>query len=359
MPRGTLWLGRGMDIVAVTQKIEELATDHPFGQLQTIRGRLKGTSKLGSRIFRPQSRFRVIEDGHDWSYAFHFGGRRELQFNLGFEDHGKTLRYGVAFSFKGSRSLPSLDVLRNPFERFNRFVKRNPAYLSRFSMWHYEGGRNRSERLQVRPIPDALFEWGVFVFVGSTQPARARSIDYGRILDDLDWLMPLYEFVEGKGNALPVKQSKSGFVFQPGCSIRTFSAKAILQGGIVEIDLRHKRIQKALHSYLASRFGASNVRTELSGSGTSVDVAVQRGPKLWYYEVKTSTSVKDCIREAMGQLLEYSYWPGSQTAEKLIVVGEKPIDSDSRKYISTLNKRFGIPIEYQQFNLLRGELAPA
>jgi hypothetical protein len=345
-----------MDIVAVTRRIEELATGRPFGQLQAVRGRIKGTSRLGSRIFRRQSTFRVIEDGHNSSYAFHFGGRQELQFNVGFEDNGKTLRYGVAFSFKGSRSFPGLDVLKMSFERFNQFVRRNPAYLSRFHMWDHQEGLGRSERLSVRPIRDDLFHWGPFVFVGNFQPARERSIDYGRILDDLDWLMPLYEFVEGKGRALTVKQSNSGFKFRPGCSIDTFSAKAVLTGRAIEIDLRQKRIQKALHSYLVSHFGKKNVGTELRILNRAVDLAVRKEGKLWYYEVKTARSVQQCIREAVGQLLEYSYWPRLREADRLMVVGEQAPTADSRKYISILRKRFKIPVEYQQFNLSSGEL---
>src|ERR1700728_1387916 len=109
-----------MDIVALTRKVEQLATDRPFGQLQMIRERLKGKRGLGPKIFRPQTVFRKSEKGHDWSYAFHFGGRREMQFNLGFEDDGKTLRYGVAFSFQGSRNFGSLDLLRPSVRRFNR-----------------------------------------------------------------------------------------------------------------------------------------------------------------------------------------------------------------------------------------------
>jgi hypothetical protein len=336
-----------MQLWPVIERIEELAAGRPFGQLPQLRKQLKSLGQVHRQIFYFVRSPKTPKA--EWSYAFHRGGRHELQFNVGLEDTGQALRYGVAFSFQGSRNLTSLDVLQRSVERFNQFVRRNPAYLSRFSMWSYESGRGRSDRLAVRPIPKELFRWGIFVFVGSIQPARSQSIDYSRILDDLDWLIPLYEFVEGKEKALPVRQTKSGFIFQPGCAIKTFSAKATFRARTSEIDLRHKRIQKALHSYLASQFGAGNVRTELSGSGTFVDIAVQKGKKLWYYEVKTSMSVKECIREAMGQLLEYSYWPGSRNAEKLIVVGEEPIDSDSRKYILILKKRFRIPVEYQQF----------
>jgi hypothetical protein len=338
----------------VVERIEGLAIGHPFGDLPRIRKEIKKLRNVHRRIFYPPRSLNVAKA--EWSYTFHYGGRRELQFNMGFEDSGQTLRYGVAFSFQGSRNLTNLEVLRRSVERFNTFVKKNPAYLSRFSMWTYEPARGRTERSAVRPIPEQLFRWGVFVFVGRTQPARARSIDYARILDDLDWLMPLYEFVEGGGKALPVKQSNSGFVFQPGCSIHTFAAKATLPERTIEIELRQKRIQDALHRHLVSRFGAENVGTELRIPNRFVDLAVRKGSRLWYYEVKTSQSVKQCIRDAVGQLLEYSYWPGSQEAKKLIIVGEQRMDPEAAEYLSFLRRKFSIPIEYQQFNLKTGEI---
>ena len=346
-----------MQMWPIIERIETLASGRPFGQLPQLRKKLKNLGQAHRRIFY------FVRSPHtpkaEWSYAFHWGGRHELQFNVGLEDSGQTLRYGVALSFQRGRNLTNLEVLRRSVERFNIFVRENPAYLSRFSMWAYESGRERTERAAVKPIPKELFRWGVFVFVGSTQPAKTRSIDYERVLDDLDWLMPLYEFVEGKGRTLPVKQSKSGFVFQPGCSIRTFSAKAIFPERTVEIELRQKQIQNALHAYLASQFGKENVSVEQRIPKRFVDLAVRKDSELWYYEVKTAQSAKQCIREALGQLLEYSYWPGMREADRLIVVGEEAPTADSRRYVSVLRERFKIPVEYHRFNSTSGRLVPA
>jgi hypothetical protein len=73
-----------------------------------------------------------------------------------------------------------------------------------------------------------------------------------------------------------------------------------------------------------------------------------------YYEVKTGLSAQSCIREAIGQLMEYSFWPGSQQAERMIVVGEPPYDKDAKAYIKRLRKDFSLRIEYQQFDMKFG-----
>lgn len=78
-----------------------------------------------------------------------------------------------------------------------------------------------------------------------------------------------------------------------------------------------------------------------------------------YYELKTAATAKLCIREAIGQLLEYSYWPGAQQATRLVVVGQPPCDKEAAAFIRTLQRQFSLPIEYGQFDINSKCLNPA
>lgn len=60
--------------------------------------------------------------------------------------------------------------------------------------------------------------------------------------------------------------------------------------------------------------------------------------------------------EALAQLLEYSYWPGAQVAERLIIVGEPALDRESENYLATLRQQFDIPVDYEQFDLNTGKI---
>lgn len=84
---------------------------------------------------------------------------------------------------------------------------------------------------------------------------------------------------------------------------------------------------------LLPEHGAENVGTELDKAGGQVDLVVRRANKYCFYEIKTAISARGCIREALAQLLEYSFWPGAQEAEKLIVVGEPSLDQDAEQYL--------------------------
>ena len=151
---------------------------------------------------------------------------------------------------------------------------------------------------------------------GRSTPWRQplKRIDYELILDDFDRLLPLYQFVETDGKTKPVSvELETRFCFQPG--LRPKKRKAIVEQSHeqIERDLRHNELQKALYRRLAREFGKQNVGTENRGvNGTSIDLVVRRKPGYWFYEIKTANTVRACLREALGQLLEYSFWPGAQ-----------------------------------------------
>jgi len=107
-------------------------------------------------------------------------------------------------------------------------------------------------------------------------------------------------------------------------------------------------LQFALCEKLSRQFGKENVGDESpNGIGGAIDVVLRVGTSFWFYEIKTSNSPKACMREAIGQLLEYSYWPGTQTAAKLIVVGPSVIDEEGYLYLEKLRGQLNLPIYYE------------
>ena len=80
-------------------------------------------------------------------------------------------------------------------------------------------------------------------------------------------------------------------------------------------------------------------------------MAVRQDGEYTYYEIKTGLSAQSCIREALGQLLEYSYWPRAESATRLVIVGEPPLDKNARAYLENLRKQFSLPLEYRRFDM--------
>ena len=339
-------LPRALTLQEVVTEVNERAQGHPFGGLPEWRKTHKGMKSL------PGTPFYSGLKKEDRDYVFHVGGLSELQFNLGFEDvRGvTTFRHGVAFSLQTTRDLPTIDPLVPKIARFNEYLHIYPEAFAGLEMWNWSDG-SRSDNYPVAPIPDSRVKQQAFIFIGRLQPANA--IHVGMILDDFDRLLPLYEFVEGSATfpARAPESQRKGFVWSPGNKARVTGTTFERSAQTVEKSLRHNQIHPALFEHLKSIYGDSVSGEQPTAYGTFIDMAVRQGGEYTYYEIKTGLSAQSCIREALGQLLEYSYWPGAQSATRLVIVGEPPLDKNARAYLETLRKQFSLPVEYRRFDM--------
>ena len=92
----------------------------------------------------------------------------------------------------------------------------------------------------------------------------------------------------------------------------------------IEVDLRHNLLQQLLVTILRSEFPGCPVEPEQESPGIGrVDVAVDTSGGSLFCEIKVAPNVRTAVREAVGQLLEYSHWPTDCRAKKWWVVSER------------------------------------
>lgn len=342
---------RALSLQEVVTEVNEGALARRIGKVQQWRKDRRGFTKLPSATLF----YSKVDKDRDW--AFHVGGLSELQFNVGFEpvDGTRTFRHGVAFSLQPTREMPDIDPMVPKIARFNEYLRIYPDAFEELSMWRWPPDDERSANYAVAPIPDELVVRGMFIFVGALQPANAVDVDW--ILEDFERLLPLYEFVEGTESFPKLTRQKKGFAWAPGNKARVARTRYERSAQTVDKALRHNLVQDALFQHLEGIHGAENTSGELDcGNGTPVDVVVREKDRYIYFELKIGLSAQSCIREAIGQLMEYSYWPGAQQADRLVVVGEPEYDKDAKAYIKKLRKDFSLPIEYRQFDMKAGRL---
>jgi hypothetical protein len=124
----------------------------------------------------------------------------------------------------------------------------------------------------------------------------------------------------------------------------------------VQVTQKHRKLQKLLVRKLKSEFGKNNVTWEhLLSNGTQVDVVRKSGDKIVYYEIKTYSSMRVSIREAMGQLLEYAHWGTGQIPAELVIVSDLD-PGDGMEYIRKLRDVYHLPINYQRLDVETGQL---
>lgn len=129
----------------------------------------------------------------------------------------------------------------------------------------------------------------------------------------------------------------------------------------VEISYLHKIISEHLVEYLKKQYGKENVTPEhnTGKKATRIDIVVNDDDgKCIFYEIKTYNSLLASIREAIGQLMEYAFYPSVQNAKELIIITQKHSDiSKVKEYMEHLRKLFNIPVYYQWFEWDAGVLS--
>jgi hypothetical protein len=118
-----------------------------------------------------------------------------------------------------------------------------------------------------------------------------------------------------------------------------------------EANLRHNLTSSLLEQALIAEYGKDNVRSRSpTADGTEIDAVVRLPSGLFQiYEIKEEKTAKLCIREGLGQLLEYAKSPG-MTAAGITVVGTVPPTREDALYLDRLNKDHCLNINYRQVN---------
>ena len=171
---------------SIANKINQKSKDFEIGKLQGIRKALKGLKrKANSNIFVDDSNTMT----EDW--AFHYGGRSEIQFNIGFEDEG--FRFGLAFSLETSQTLPDINLLKPKIKKLNTLYDDKPELFSDYRMWYWQNGE-RSEIFDFRKISSDLIKVGTFIFFGKL--VEESKLNYSEILSTFDKMLSIYTSVE-------------------------------------------------------------------------------------------------------------------------------------------------------------------
>ena len=332
-----------MNLDTVLLVLNKLAPGYRFGELQDIRKVRRPLQKRPSR--------HPFGSAHE-GWAHHVGGREELQFNVG-EDEGM-LRWGVAVSLQPSRFLKDVSVLHPRLRKLSSVLETHGAYLQRlgFDMWDWTDGaegRQRSRNRAPQRIAEYLYRSGAFTFIGRQAPFE--TFDPDLVLRDFDILLPVYEFVEFEPDgAPPALYAQREFVFEPNRLAkenRGYTTIATRTPGVSEVSLRHGMLQNALKSEL-EREGAAVAIENRDGRGGYIDLVAFRGSEYEFYEVKTDSTARLAIRHAIGQLLEYAYWPMPVRPKHLVVAAEPPLDAEAANYLRILKAETGLAIGYRQ-----------
>jgi len=93
----------------------------------------------------------------------------------------------------------------------------------------------------------------------------------------------------------------------PGGRQTALEARPVFRKGVAPVICSpdHRRIQARLLTLLQAEYAADRVRIEVDG----MDVLVETNDEIRIYEIKSGLNPRTVIRLALGQILEYAYYP--------------------------------------------------
>ncbi len=107
------------------------------------------------------------------------------------------------------------------------------------------------------------------------------------------------------------------------------------------IEPRHRRLANSLYDWLVER-GAEDIRLEHN----RIDVAFRTDSTTHMAELKVvyGLSVTRSIREAMGQVFEYNFYPGREPYDRWLIVLDRRPEKQDLRYVERLRRDLEVPL---------------
>jgi hypothetical protein len=114
----------------------------------------------------------------------------------------------------------------------------------------------------------------------------------------------------------------------------------------VKVTLIHNRIQNRFIKYLMETFPEDiNI-----GEKKRIDAKRETEKEIIIYEIKPFESVYACIREGIGQLVDYSHQQKSKKKKRIMIVGPNEPEQVDLKFIAAVRNLLQIPFGYVAFD---------
>lgn len=108
----------------------------------------------------------------------------------------------------------------------------------------------------------------------------------------------------------------------------------------------HNRIQNRFLTYLETTY-PDDIR---SGEKKYIDAMRVSGNNVYIYEIKPFSSAYSCIRQGIGQLLDYLHQDKQKKEKHILIVGPSIPDERDLAFINQVRQFLNVPFSYLSFN---------
>lgn len=118
------------------------------------------------------------------------------------------------------------------------------------------------------------------------------------------------------------------------------------QAASVKVNPLHSRIQNRFVKYLVQTYP----QDRKSGEKRRMDAWRETSSEFIIYEIKPNESVYRCVREGIGQLLDYAHVKRTGLSKRIVVVGPNEPEQIDLEFIHAIQKTIQIPFNYIAFD---------
>jgi hypothetical protein len=112
---------------------------------------------------------------------------------------------------------------------------------------------------------------------------------------------------------------------------------------------KHNKLQEALKQRLINQYGEKAVEVLLEENYVDVKLVLQE--QIVFYEVKSSSYASACIKQALGQVLAYSFHDKDSRKRKIVVVGPCPPNKEEEGIIEYVKSQLKIEFDYENIEI--------
>lgn len=108
----------------------------------------------------------------------------------------------------------------------------------------------------------------------------------------------------------------------------------------------HNELMRRLYHHLCQQYGEENIGTENHIGTKKIDVVAKTEDGYNIYEIKTDKEPRSCVREAMGQILDYAFFECKDVIHKMVIVGVTPETKEVNTYLTKFREKNSLEIYY-------------
>lgn len=139
---------------------------------------------------------------------------------------------------------------------------------------------------------------------------------------------------------------KQNIQFKPGLKVIKEIDSRIFTKDNTDVCHIHNDLMKKLYTKLVKEVGKNNIGTEIIIGNKRIDLVVKNNNSYDIYEIKSNPNVRICIRQAIGQILDYAYFECLNKIEKMTIIGPSPITEEANDYLMKIRELHSINIYY-------------